>query len=156
MDVSVTVVHTKSRTALIKRGKTAEEYFRYCEEVGCHVWVQLLDLTAPGEEPLCLWLPQAMIPPGTSRYVQGTVVSPDRPVPPGFDKIQLPASDYLQFRSKPFAEADFGKAIEEVWSAMAAFDPAPLGYAWNDDAPRIQLEPRGERGYVELRAVKQI
>lgn len=25
----------------------------------------------------------------------------------------------------------------------------------NDDEPRIQLEPRGSRGYIELRAVKK-
>ena len=29
------------------------------------------------------------------------------------------------------------------------------GYAWELLQPRIQLEPRGERGYMELRAVKR-
>lgn len=36
----------------------------------------------------------------------------------------------------------------------AAFDTAVIGYAWDNGSPRIQLEPRGERGYIELRAVR--
>lgn len=28
-------------------------------------------------------------------------------------------------------------------------------YCWDDNNPRIQLEPRGNRGYIELKAVKQ-
>ena len=27
---------------------------------------------------------------------------------------------------------------------------------WDDDQPRIQLEPNGKRGYMELRAVKKV
>ena len=37
--------------------------------------------------------------------------------------------------------------------AMEKYDPALIGYRWDDDNPRMQLEPRGERGYIELRAV---
>ena len=29
-----------------------------------------------------------------------------------------------------------------------------LGYKWDKENPRIQLEPRGELGYIELVAVK--
>ena len=28
-------------------------------------------------------------------------------------------------------------------------------YSWDDSNPRIQLEPRGNRGYIELRSVKK-
>ena len=28
-------------------------------------------------------------------------------------------------------------------------------YCWDDNNPRIQLEPRGNRGYIKLKAVKQ-
>ena len=38
---------------------------------------------------------------------------------------------------------------------MDRYDPAVIGYAWDDGNPRIQLEPRGERGYIELRPVKK-
>jgi hypothetical protein len=38
---------------------------------------------------------------------------------------------------------------------MNRYDPSAIGYVWDDENPRIQLEPRGERGYIELRAVKK-
>ena len=36
---------------------------------------------------------------------------------------------------------------------MNRYDPTVIGYCWDDLSPRIQLEPRGERGYIEMRAV---
>ena len=39
--------------------------------------------------------------------------------------------------------------------AMERYDPTLIGYEWDDGQPRIQLEPRGERGYIDLRAVKK-
>ena len=30
---------------------------------------------------------------------------------------------------------------------------AVIGYSWDETNPRIQLEPRGERGYIELKAI---
>lgn len=38
---------------------------------------------------------------------------------------------------------------------MNGYDPDIIGYCWDDSNPRIQLEPRGNRGYIELKAVKQ-
>lgn len=31
-----------------------------------------------------------------------------------------------------------------------------IGYAWDNSNPRIQLEPRGERGYIELKAIQPV
>lgn len=45
------------------------------------------------------------------------------------------------------------RAIHAVQHAMDGYDPTTIGYEWDDDNPRIQLEPRGERGYIEMRAV---
>ena len=39
---------------------------------------------------------------------------------------------------------------------MDSYDPAVIGYRWDDENPRIQLEPRGERGYIELRPVRPL
>ena len=39
---------------------------------------------------------------------------------------------------------------------MDGYDPSVVGYCWDDENPRIQLEPRGQRGYIELRAVRRI
>ena len=41
-------------------------------------------------------------------------------------------------------------------AAMDSYDPSVIGYRWDDESPRIQMEPRGQRGYIELRAVRKI
>ncbi|MDY2657607.1 MAG: AraC family transcriptional regulator, partial [Candidatus Limiplasma sp.] len=106
--------------------------------------------------PVCLWLPEQYKKPNTSTYVQGVEVSADYvgPVPEGFDTILLPAADYLMFHGEPFAEEDYCDAIVSVQQAMDNYDPAVIGYVWDDSNPRIQLEPRGTRGYIEMRAIK--
>lgn len=147
-----------ARKVLIKRAKTAEEYWKYCEEVGCDVWGLLTSIKSVCGEPVCLWLPEKYIAPGTSKYVQGVEVAPDYDgeIPDGFDVIDLPETEYLRFNGEKFEEKDFEDAIRQVWSAIEKFDPALMGYKWDEENPRIQLEPRGERGYVELVAVKKI
>lgn len=154
--IQVTIVQRPRRTAIVKRGKTAEDYFSYCEEVGCEVWEALLTMPSLDGEPVCLWLPDRLIAPGTSRYVQGVEVEVPFPAPDGFDAIDLPAAAYLRFQGQPFEEETFCQAIDEVWDFMEGFDPGTLGYAWDEESPRIQLEPRCERGYVELKAVRKL
>ena len=109
-------------------------------------------------EPVCLWLPEKYRKPDTSKYVQGVEAAADCDscVPEGFDVIELPAADYLMFQGEPFKEEDYCDAINAVQNAINSYDPSVIGYVWNDDEPRIQLEPRGARGYIELRAVKKI
>lgn len=40
-----------------------------------------------------------------------------------------------------------------VQQSMEKYEPSAIGFKWNADEPRIQLEPIGERGYIELKAV---
>lgn len=154
--VFIKVTHKPERKVIIKRGKTATEYWTYCNEVGCDVWGILTSIKSIGGEPVCLWLPKKFITDGTSEYVQGVEVSLDYKgkVPDGFDVIKLPAATYLMFQGEPFAEEDFGTAIEEVQNAIKKYDPSIIGYKWDKENPRIQLEPIGTRGYIELLAVK--
>ena len=109
-------------------------------------------------EPVCLWLPDHLIPEGTSRYVQGVEVplDYDGQIPEGFDTIQLPKCKYLMFQGEPFAEEDFAEAIQQVWEAIKKYNPETIGCRWDDTNPRIQLEPRGDRGYIELHPVTSI
>ena len=74
-------------------------------------------------------------------------------IPEGFDVIELPEAEYLQFQGEPYEEEHYGDAIGAVWRAMEKYDPSVIGYRWDDENPRIQLEPKGARGYIELRAV---
>lgn len=145
------------RKVIMKRGVNATEYMSYCEEVGCDVWGLLQSIRSISGEPVCLWLPHAYRKSGTSEYVQGVEVSPDYngEVPEGFDLIELPAAEYLLFQGEPFAEEDYYTAIEEVRASIETYDPAFIGYAWDHENPRIQLEPIGTRGYIELLPVKK-
>ena len=77
-------------------------------------------------------------------------------IPEGFDVIRLPEAEYLMFQGPPFQEEDYCEAIRTVQVAMDGYDPSIIGYRWDDENPRIQLEPRGRRGYIELRAVRRI
>ena len=156
--VFVQTVRKPERLCIIKRGVHAEDYFPYCEEVSCDVWGVLMSMRSLCGEPVCMWLPQRYKKPNTSTYVQGVEVETDYAgaVPEGFDVIRLPEAEYLMFRGEPFREEDYCEAIQAVQQAMDRYDPAVIGYQWDDENPRIQLEPRGERGYIELRAVKKL
>jgi hypothetical protein len=36
---------------------------------------------------------------------------------------------------------------------MGKYNPEAIGYQWDADNTRIQLEPIGTRGYIELKAI---
>lgn len=155
-NVFVQTIEKPQRKVLIKRGIKAADYFAYCEEVGCDVWGLLTSIHSINGEPVCLWLPKAYIAPGTSEYVQGVevAINYDGVVPEGFDLIELPAAKYLMFKGEPFAEEDYCEAIEEVQAAIAKYNPAIIEMQWDTSNPRIQLEPIGTRGYIELLPIK--
>ncbi|MBN2995518.1 AraC family transcriptional regulator [Ruthenibacterium lactatiformans] len=154
--VFVQRVEKPARKVILKRGVKARDYFAYCEEVGCDVWGTLTSMKSLCGEPVCLWLPPEQRAPGTSEYVQGVEAAEDYdgPVPEGFDVIRLPAAEYLMFQGEPFAEEDYCEAIGQVRGAIEKYDPACLGYVWDGANPRIQLEPVGDRGYIELLPVR--
>ena len=156
--VFVQLMRKPERKAILKRGVKAEDYFPYCEEVGCDVWGILTSMDSLCGEPVCLWLPEKYKKPNTSTYVQGVEVEAgyDGAIPEGFDVITLPEAEYLSFQGEPFREEDYCDAISAVQGAMQKYDPSLIGYEWDDTNPRIQLEPRGERGYIELRAVRPL
>lgn len=157
-NIFIQVVEKPDRKVIIKWGKEAKDYWKYCEEVGCDVWGLLTSIKSIGGEPVCLWLPAKYIEPNTSEYVQGVEVPMDYSgeIPEGFDVIELPKCKYIMFQGEPFEEAEFGEAIEQVWEAIKKYDPQVIGYCWDDANPRIQLEPIGTRGYIELHPVRSI
>lgn len=125
--VFVQVICKPERKVIIKRGIKAEDYFDYCAEVNCEVWGILMSMDSLCGEPVCLWLPEEYKKPGTSTYVQG----------------------------ESFREEDYSQAILSVQYSLNHYDLSVIGYEWDDSNPRIQLEPRGERGYIEMRAIQK-
>ena len=154
-NVFIQTVDKPARRVIVKRAVKAQEYWSYCQEVGCDVWGMLTSMKSLCGEPVCLWLPEKYRA-GGSEYVQGVETQADYSgeVPQGFDVIDLPAARYLMFQGEPFAEEDYCEAIEAVQTSMDSYDPSVIGLHWDDSNPRIQLEPVGTRGYIELRAVK--
>lgn len=155
-NVFVQVIEKPARKVIIKRGKNAEDYFTYCEEVGCDIWGLLTSIKSISGEPVCLWLPSRYIKSGTSKYVQGVEVNIDYndTIPEGFEILELPSCKYLMFQGEPFEEENYCQAIEEVQTAIEKYNPSILNYQWDDNNPRIQLEPIGTRGYIELLPIK--
>ena len=154
--VFITIVEKPERKVIIKRGRTATDYWSYCMEVGCDVWGILTSIKSISNEPICMWLPQKLIKEGTGEYVQGVEVALNYngEVPAGFEEIILPGAKYIMFQGEPFEEEDFEQAIKEIWDAEKKYDPSSLGLRFDPDNPRIQLEPIGKRGYIELLPVK--
>ena len=153
------VIERPKRKVLILRGQTATEYFAYCEEVGCDVWGILSSVKEALYEPAGFWLPGALIKPGTSKYVQGVEVPEDyhNEIPEGFDLIDLPACLMMIFQGQPYDDDFFETAILGMKDAMKDFDPTLYGYEYDDSrAPQFQLEPRGERGYIEGRPIRKL
>lgn len=155
--VFIQVIEKPARKVILKRAATATDYWKYCEEVGCEVWGILTSIASLSGEPVCLWLPGDYITPGTSEYVQGVEVDQQYSgiVPEGFDLIELPAAKYMMFQGEPFLEEDYALAIEEIKDAIRKYDPTLIGYKWDYTNPRIQLEPIGSRGYIELVAIQE-
>lgn len=155
-NVFIQVVNKPKRKVIIKRGVKATEYFEYCHEVGCDVWGLLTSIKGIGGEPVCLWLPEKYRKENTSTYVQGVEVDANYQgiIPEGFEIIDLPEGKYMMFQGEPFEEENYGEAIEEVQEAIKKYDPSVVGYRWDDENPRIQLEPIGTRGYIELWPIK--
>ncbi|MFY9421680.1 MAG: hypothetical protein GX482_04150 [Acholeplasmataceae bacterium] len=156
--VFVMKISKPRRKVILKRGTCAKDYFEYCKEVGCEVWEVLKNFPHGIFEPVCLWLPEKHVLSGTSVYVQGVEVSIDYcgEVPEGFEMIELPAADYLLFVGPPFPDEDYAEAIGNLRKAAEEFDPKRLGWEWDGENPKMQLEPLGKRGYIELWPVKRI
>ena len=157
-NIFIQVIEKPARKVIIKRGIKATEYWTYCQEVGCDVWGLLSSIKSISGEPVCLWLPEHLRNPIENVYVQGVEVGLDYSgiIPEGFEIIELPASTYLLFRGESFEEDDYEDAIGEIWNAEKKYNPEFIGYEWDESNPRIQLEPIGERGYIELVPVKKL
>lgn len=157
--VFVQVVERPKRKLILKRGIKADNYFDYCTEVGCDVWGILCSIKDALYEPIGMWLPKNLRPAETGEYAQGVEVasSYSGEIPDGFEIIDLPASKYMIFQGQPFENEKFMEAIGELWEVMKNYNPEIYGFVWSDtDGPRFQLEPWGERGYIEARPVRAV
>ena len=157
------IVERPKRKLLLKRGIKATDYFEYCEELGCHdassePWEVLCKVKEALNEPAGCWLPQSMIKEGTSEYVHAVEVPFDYKgdIPEGFELLDLEPCKMLVFQGEPYNDEEFGDAIGALWQRIEKFNPEVYGYEYDYSiAPRMQLEPQGWRGYIELYPIKE-
>lgn len=152
------VIERPERKLILKRGEKASHYFAYCEEVGCDIWGILTSIKEALYEPVGMWLPKSLRN-GQSEYVQGVEVLMDfsKSIPAGFEIITLKPQLYMIFQGPRYEDESFMEAIDEFNQAVESFDPTLYGYEYDyDNAPKFQLEPRGERGYIEAKPIRKI
>ena len=155
--IFTSVVDRPQRKLIIRRGVKAACYCEYCAEAGCDVWGILTSVKEALCEPVGMWLPKNLRKPNTSEYCQGVEVPLDynKPLPDGFETVVFPPCKMLVFQGPPFNDEDFGEAIEDMWEAIKDYKIETTGYRWApDDAPRVQMEPQGKRGYIEALPVR--
>jgi AraC family transcriptional regulator len=157
-NIFISLIEKSERLLLYKPGSEGQDdYWEYASAVGCDLWGILVSLKSLGE-PVCLYLPKSLQIKGESSYVQGVEEPLDysEPLPAGFKKRILPPALFLLFQGEPFKEEEYQEAIVSLKKAIDAYDPKPLGYRKKSAGLRIPLEPRGERGYLELIEVERL
>lgn len=151
------IVERPARKLLLRRGKNADNYFDYCGEVGCGEngisapWDILCTIKEALYEPVGLWLPE------TGLYAQGAEVPADYSgkIPEGFDLLDLEPCKMLVFQGEPYDDEQYQDAIDKLWERIESFNPKVYGCEYAPElAPRMQLEPQGWRGYIEMRPVR--
>ena len=159
------IVERPVRKLILKRSKKATHYFEYCEEVGCESnnnskpWEFLSKIKEALNEPVGVWLPDNMRPEGTGIYAHGVEVPADYAgeVPEDFDVIDLEPCKLLVFQGEPYMDENFEEAVLGCMKLIEKFNPEVYGYQFADElAPKMQLEPWGWRGYIEMRPVREM
>ena len=98
---------------------------------------------------------------GQRRYFFGSGIDADAKdvvIPEGMALRTLPGSYYLVFACPPFKyPEENAEAMARVEQVAWAFDPAPLGLAWNEDVCQCYQRHNPEvLGYQVLRPVRKI
>jgi len=63
----------------------------------------------------------------------------------------------LVFQGEPYNDEDFMAAVGICMERIRKFNPEVYGYKYAPElAPRMQLEPWGWRGYIEMQPVMSI
>ena len=165
------ILDRPARKLILKRSKNATHYFEYCEEVGCgnsnnsKPWEYLATIKEALNEPVGVWLPDDMRKPccgdlkATGIYAHGVEVPVDYAgeIPEDFDVINLKPCKLIVFQGEPYLDENYEEAVLGCMKLIEKFNPEVYGYQFADEiAPKMQLEPSGWRGYIEMRPIREI
>lgn len=146
----VTAKERPKRKLIYLPSVKAEDYFSYCEEMGCE-WEGLLNSIPERFEPAALVeLPDFAVPEGCSKTAAGIEVplTFDKPLPEGYLTVELQECTMLYFQSEPYEdENDFCAAIESTYAAVEKYKPEVYGYRFAYDiAPSFNLGAEAATG----------
>jgi AraC-like DNA-binding protein len=156
--VFIQIIERPKRKAIVKRAKTANNYFEYCDEVDCDIWGVLSSVKEAISEPVGMWLSKKLKKENTSTYIQGVEVPYDYQgiIPEGCELMELPESMIMIFQGEPYDDDNFREEVGQVMNFITKYDPSVYGYEYDEDGYRFQYEPQGYRGYIEGRTVKKL
>lgn len=148
--VTVTAVARPTRKMIILRSISAQDYFSYCEEVGCDWEGMLNSVPEKFDNAALITLPQSLVEAGTSATAAGIEVPSDyaKRIPESYELIDLPACTMLYFQGMPFEkDSYFCDAIDIVMEAIENYQPQLYGYSFADDiAPCYNFGASAESG----------
>lgn len=135
--------YREKRKLIYLPSQKAQDYFSYCEEMGCE-WEGLLNSIPEKLEPAALLeLPDFLVEEGFSNVAAGIEVPLDfkKPLPEEYKLAELEECTMLYFQSEPYEnEEDFCTAIENVYGAVKKYNPVSYGYRFAyDAAPSLNL-----------------
>jgi len=156
--VFVQIIERPERKAIIRRAKTATDYFEYCNEVPCEIWGVFSSIKEAISEPVGIWLSKKLQIENTSSYVQGVEVPLDYSgvIPSNCEIITLPKTLMMIFQGEPYDDNNFETEVGQVMDFVRKYDPSVYGYKYDENGYRFQYEPQGFRGYIEGRTVKKL
>jgi len=158
--VTVTVVEKPDCKLILKRGIKSQDYFAYCEEMGCDMF-EILETVPQGlDKVVFIELPPRMITPGTSRAAAALEVPVDfdGDIPDGFEIIDLPSHLYMWFNGAPYEDENwYGYAHEELGRAISNYKPELYGYEFAEDsAPHFHYGTSAATGCKEMIPVRRL
>lgn len=146
----ITPIERPKRKLMVLRSREAQDYWSYCEEMGCE-WEGLFNsLPDKMDTAAILNLPEFLQKEGYHDVASGIELPWDYTglVPDGCELLELPPCIMLYFQSQPISSEDEClSAIGQVIKAVDAYDPTLYGYEWAYDmAPRFNFGGSLEKG----------
>ena len=133
-DLSLCMITAKERPQrklIWLPSRSAEDYFSYCEEMGCE-WEGLLNsINEKFDTAALMELPDFLAEEGFSKMAAGIEVPLDfdKTLPAEYRTAELEPCVMLYFQTEPYEdEEDFCAAIESAYAAVGRYNPEVYGY----------------------------
>jgi len=159
--ISTSIQSLPAHRFLGLRNIEAADYFDFWEKqkripgLDCHTVVGLLESIPSRNGQIGGWFHRD----GRQGYFYGIEVPEDYagPVPEGMECTQIPASDYVVFHHPAYDfELEERQVYKAICAAMADWDPAMHGYAFDDTLPTYQRHAPDAWGQAFCRPIRKL